>query len=98
MNNTRSPQFYMANLGSEVVGMYSALSKNDKEKCRTCYERAKKIIADWRVLETRESARAEMEKLEEVIDDLISETPQFKVSKAEMESYFMPFALRALSV
>ena len=44
MNNTRSPQFYMANLGSEVVGMYSALSKNDKEKCRTCYERAKKSL------------------------------------------------------
>src|SRR3989338_1590140 len=98
MNNARTPQFYMANLGSEVVGMYSALSKNDTEKCRKCYDRAKNIIAEWRVLETRESARAEMKKLEEVVDDLISETPQLKVSKVEIESYFLPFALRALSV
>ena len=70
MNNARTPQFYMANLGSEIVGMYSALSKNDTEKCRKCYDRAKKIIAEWRVLETRESARAEMKKLEEVVDEV----------------------------
>lgn len=98
MNTLRTPQFYMANLGSEVVGMYSALDKGDSDTCRTCYERAKKIIADWRILEVRESARAEMKKLEEVIDDLMSGTPLLKVPKAEIESYFMPFALRLMSV
>ena len=98
MNNTRTPQFYMANLGSEVVGMYSAFAKNDAERLKACYERAKKIMAAWRVLETRESARVEMEKLQEVVDDLASGRPRLKVSKADIEQYFMPFALRALSV
>jgi len=98
MNNTRTPQFYMANLGSEVVGMYSALAKNDLDKCRACHQRAKKIITLWRELETRESARAEMGKLEELVDDLISDAPKYKVSKSDIESYFMPFALRLMSV
>lgn len=88
----------MANLGSEVVGMYSALAKNDMDRCRKCHERAKKVIADWRGLETRESARAEVDKLEEVIDDLVSKAPKFNVSKADIESYFLPFALRLMSV
>lgn len=98
MNTTRTPQFYMANLGSEVSGIYSALSVADHEACHARYERAKKIITEWRLLEKRPSAVAEMDLLENIIDDLVSVKRKFKVPKVDMEAYFRPFALRVLSV
>ena len=88
MDTSRTPQFYFANLGSEIVGIYSAKSRGDKTQIGHCYTRAKKIIEDFRQVETRDSAILEIEAILQVIDDLVSQDSQLKVSKSDIESYF----------
>ncbi|MBU6390302.1 hypothetical protein KGQ31_02005 [Patescibacteria group bacterium] len=87
----------MANLGSEVAGMYSAIEQSDPEKLHSCHSRAKKIVNEFRRLEQRPAALAEMAKLEEIIDDLAAPERKLDVPKADLESYFLPFALRLMS-
>ena len=98
MNPARTPQFYMANLGSEIVGIYSAIARGDGGGKTVCYARAKKIINDFRQLEKRQSALAEVGKIEEIVEDLMSDVKKFAIPKADIENYFLPFATRLMSV
>lgn len=96
MNSSRTPQFYMANLGSEVVGMYSAIESGDMKRREACYGRAKKIISDFSAIEKGAGALTEISKLEEIIDDLALGGKQFEIPKTDIEQYFFPFALRMM--
>ena len=71
MNKKRTAQFYIANLGSEIVGIYSAMEKRDKIQTENCYGRARAIIEDCKNTEHRQNALAEIDLLSKITDDLL---------------------------
>ncbi len=98
MNTARTPAFYIANLGSEVARLNSALEKGDSELAAGAQRRAREIFAKLAEMPMRKSAKAEMRILQEVVEDVPKLEHRFEVSKQSLESYFLPFARKVLGV
>ena len=98
MNTERTPAFYIANLGSEVARLHFALEKGDAELAAGAERRAQEIFAKLAEMPMRESAKAEIKILQEVVEDLPRPEHRFAVSKQSLESYFLPFARKVLGV
>jgi len=94
MKTNRTPQFYMANLGIEVAGMYECKKNGNASLLREGYARARGIL-DRIVSCDNSSARAEGGLLGQVVDDIVSDHPKLSVSKEDLEDYFMPFMIKA---
>ena len=98
MNTERTPTFYIANLGSEVARLNLALEREDAELAAGAQRRAREIFAKLAEMPMRESVKAEMRILKEVVEDLPRPKHRFAVSKQSLESYFLPFAHKVLGV
>ena len=98
MTPARTATFYIANLGSEVARLHSALEKGDSELAAGAQQRAREIFTKLAEMPMRESAKAEMRILKEVVEDLPRPEHRFAVSKQSLESYFLPFARKVLGV
>ncbi len=95
MNDVRDTNFYMANLGSELIRMISARDKGDKTSSLSSAERCLSLIE--KALDTAKSHlhRQEISILKDIVEDAVSETEhKYSITKKEVESYFYPFALR----
>ena len=60
--------------------------------------RADRIITELLLHPEMKGREGEIEILKEVVKDVLKKKRHFAVSKEEIEEYFMPFALRLLSV
>lgn len=88
----------MANLGSEMSQIFSYAEKSDLKLAESAASRALRIISELISHPEMKQRTGEIEILKDIIEDVLAKNHQFKVSKAEMEEYFMPFALRLMSV
>jgi hypothetical protein len=98
MIQKRNSTFLMANLGSEVARLLQARAEKNQERMKGASNRARLIFDEIMTLPDIKSRKKEIELVWEVIEDLQSETPRFSVSTDLLRNYFMPFALKAMSV
>ena len=93
-NNT----FYMANLGSELMRAFLLREKGDKENATASALRCSKIIHDLAGSENSASELKELLILEDILKDFLENNlKNYSISKKDLESYFNPFAIRAMS-
>jgi hypothetical protein len=95
MNTTRTPLFYMANLGSEVSRALLEYQKKDYKKMRNSIIRAKDIIKKIEKFPEMEGRTGELEILKSIIEDLNKK--KFELDKDQFLGYFSPFATRLMS-
>jgi len=93
----RTATFLMANLGSDMSQLFSHIDNGELEKAKSPRERANRIIDELLNHPELKGRSGEVEILKKIIQDVFSEKRELKVEKEEIEDYFMPFALRALS-
>jgi len=89
--------FLMANLGSEVTRLLSALENGDKELSEGAKARSEKIIGEVELSLETESSKKEVRLLADVIKDFYQPKRQYSVSPASLKQYFLPFALRVFN-
>lgn len=97
MNPQRTATFLMANLGSEVSQIFQYKNSNQIDMAKNSAERAYKIIDSFIIHQDAGEGRKEAEILRTIIKDAVSENPKLNVNEKELNSYFKPFAIRALS-
>jgi len=90
--------FLMANLGSEMSQLFSHIEKGELKLAGFAAVRADKIITELIARSDMKNRTKEIEILREIMKDVFEEKRCFAVKKIEIEEYFMPFALRAMSV
>ncbi|MBU3969109.1 hypothetical protein KJ991_02785 [Patescibacteria group bacterium] len=96
MNTTRTPLFYMANLGSEMSHILLEYEKKDFEKMRNSILRAENIIKKIKEFPEMKNRTGELEILELIINDLNQK--KFELDKNQLLNYFSPFAIRLTSL
>jgi len=96
MNTTRTPLFYMANLGSEVSRALLEYEKKDYEKMRNSILRAKDIILKIEKFPEMKNRTGELQILKSIINDL--NRKKFELNKNQLLDYFNPFAVRLMSL
>ncbi len=94
----RTTLFYMANLGSEFVRVFNALDKNNELAGRAAVQRCFGIIEKLKGLEEMKSRSEETDRLIDILNDFLLETPNYSISRSQIENYFNPFALRLTKV
>lgn len=87
----------MANLGSEVEGLFLAVSEKNKERFIQIHTRAQKILDEILSLPDMQVRKREIELLRDEISNVTSSHPIREVDRKSLESYFLPFATRVLS-
>ena len=95
MNTTRTPLFYMANLGGEVSRALLEYEKKDYVKMQNSITRAKGIIKKIEEFPEMKGRTGELEILESIIDDL--NIKKFEINKDQLINYFTPFAMRLIN-
>jgi len=96
MNTTRTPLFYMANLGSEMSRVLLEYEKKDFEKMRNSILRAENIIKKIKEFPEMKNRTGELEILGLIINDLNQK--KFELDKNQLLNYFSPFAIRLTSL
>ncbi len=92
MTPARTSAFYVANLGSEVSRLQSALAKGDTALADGAMKRARGIFDALSELPLRPAERSEINVLREVVEDLPSQRHHFSVDEKSLQDYFLPFA------
>ena len=93
MNTARTPLFYMANLGSEVARLSSALERGAAD-AQAPLARCLHILDEYERIEPSPGGKEEAETLRRVLVDFARQKHEYSVSAKQLEEYFMPFALR----
>ncbi|KKS23262.1 MAG: hypothetical protein UU82_C0035G0004 [Candidatus Nomurabacteria bacterium GW2011_GWC2_41_8] len=96
MNTSRTPLFYMANLGSEVSRALLEYQKEDFKKMHNSIIRAKDIIVKIEEFPEMKGRTGELEILKSIIEDLNQK--KFELNKDQLLNYFSPFATRLMSL
>ena len=96
MNTTRTPLFYMANLGSEISRALLEYEKKDFQKMRGSTLRAENIIEKIKEFPEMNGRTGELEILQSIIDDLNKK--KFELDKNQLLEFFYPFALRSMNL
>jgi hypothetical protein len=96
MNATRTPLFYMANLGSEVSRALLEYQKEDFINMHNSILRAKNIIEKIKEFSEMKGRTGELEILKSIIKDL--DQKKLEVDKDQLLSYFSPFAARLMAM
>lgn len=94
MNTTRTPLFYMANLGSEIFRALLEYQEKDFEKMRNSIIRAQGIIGKIEESAEMKGRTGELKILRSVIEDLNQN--KLEINKDHLADYFVPFATRLL--
>jgi len=98
MINERTNLFYMANLGSEFMRVFSAYEKKDMIAVHTASIRAI-AIADTLLKNKKSNAEEkEITILKEILTNFQNNELINSVRKNDIEAYFQPFALRMMSL
>ena len=95
MNNERTTAFLMGNLGVEVERFYTADSPTRKDESLS---RIMRIVDSLKSKQELRGRTGEIDILCDIIADHLKPIPQLQVSKKDLQSYFMPFAMRALAL
>ena len=95
MITKRTSVFLMANLGSEVTGIFSAKEKGDSLMLNMAIGRAKSILKKLKSLPDTKNNK-EIDILADVIDDLGQITPKYQIVPEHLKSYFYPFAMKVM--
>lgn len=96
MNTTRTPLFYMANLGSEFSHALLEYQKKDFEKMRNSIIRVKNIIKKIEEFKEMKDRTGELEILKSIIENLNQK--KLEIDKKQLMDYFIPFATRLMSM
>lgn len=94
MNTTRTPLFYMANLGSEISRALLEYEKNDFEKMRGSTLRAENIIEKIKEFPEMNGRTGELDILQSVVENLNQK--KFELNKNQLLDYFSPFVARLM--
>lgn len=94
MNNSRTVAFLMGSLGVEVESIYSAKNFSNAEKS---YERMLRIVNALKAKKELKNRTYEIDMICKIVLDKLSGKPQLHVTAEDLQSYFMPFAMRALT-
>ncbi len=97
MNTARTSAFYIANLGSEVARLQSAIAKGDVSFIVGALARTRTIFDKLAEVPLGEAGRAEIKILQEVVEDLSKKEPAFLVDAQSLQGYFLPFAQLVLT-
>ena len=95
MTNERTNIFYMANLGSEFMRVFSAYEKKDMTAVRAAAMRAITITDTLLKNKKSDSEQKEITILKEMLTDFQNDKPVAS-RKSDIEAYFQPFALRMM--
>ena len=95
MNLTRTPLFYMANLGSEISRALLEYQKEEFEKMRDSIIRARGIIKKIEEFPEMKGRTGELEILKSITEDLNKK--KLEIDKDQLIDYFIPFATRLMS-
>ena len=95
MNTSRTPLFYMANLGSEISRALLEYQGKEFEKMHDSLGRAKNIIKKIKEFEEMKNRTGELEIIKSIIEDLNQKN--LHVDKDQLIDYFTPFAMRLMS-
>ncbi len=98
MSSSRSAAFLMANLGSEVSQLFMHREQGEAKYANFARERAQKIIAELLEHPETQGRTGEIEILQKIVESttrIIEE--QREIPRAQIEEYFLPFALRVLN-
>ena len=90
--------FLMANLGSEVTRLFRAREEGNGERMRGAYTRACEIVHEIQALPSDKGVLHELLIFQEVLDDAVCEKPYLRIRLESVKNYFLPFALRVMSV
>ena len=96
MNTTRTPLFYMANLGSEFSRILSEYQRGDFEKIQDSIIRAENIMGKIEEFPEMKGRTGELEILRSIIKDLSER--KLEINKEQLMDYFTPFAIRQMSL
>ncbi|MEK7089846.1 MAG: hypothetical protein AAB920_03455 [Patescibacteria group bacterium] len=96
MNVSRTPLFYMANLGSEVSHILLEYEKADFQKMRNSILRAEDIIRKIEEYPEMKGRAGELEILKSIIKNLNQK--KFELDKDQLLDYFSPFVARFMSL
>lgn len=94
----RTSVFLMANLGSEIARLFSAVKEKNESKIKTAKDRAIKILEEIERMPDMASRNSEINIIREIIMNLEKKQPNFFVDDRMLAQYFQPFALRVLNV
>ena len=87
--------FYMANLWSEVEKVFIWKERGDMEAMQDALARVLPIIEKIKSFNNK-SANAEIDILENVLNDLNNTERKYSASREQLSSYLNPFALRVI--
>ena len=96
MNTTRTPLFYMANLGSEITRALLEYQKEDFLNMHNSILRAKGIVEKIKEFPEMKGRTGELEILKSIIKNLSQK--KFELDKNQLLDYFSPFAIRLMSL
>lgn len=96
MNTSRTPLFYMANLGSEIARALLEYQNEDFDKMKNSIIRAKEIISKVEEFPEMQGRTGEIEILKSIIEDLNHK--KFEQNKDQLLNYFSPFVARLMSI
>jgi len=92
MNQDRSMNFYVANLGSEVQRMFGWREKGDNDAMQNAYQRI--VIIIERIKEFgNKNANIEMDVLKKILSSIVVGGSEYLIDKSQISEYFNPFAL-----
>lgn len=94
MNNTRTPAFLMGNLGVEVERFYTATDATRREES---HARIMRIVDSLRNNAELQGRTGEIDIICDILEDTKSASHKYHVTPEDLQAYFMPFALKALS-
>ena len=94
MNTSRTPLFYMANLGSEISRALLEYQKKDFEKMRNSIIRAKGIMEKIEEFSEMKGRTGELDILRSIVEDLNQK--KLEIDKEHLMNYFTPFAMRLM--
>ena len=96
MNTSRTPLFYMANLGSEMSRAVLEYEKKDFEKMQGSADRAENIISKIKEFPEMSGRTGELDILQSIVENL--KQKKFELDKNHLLEYFYPFALRSMQL
>ena len=98
MKSPRTTVFLMANLGTEILRLFGYKNKGDLADARMSAERASRIIDSLERHPDINSGKKEVDMIRKVmVEDALSDRPEYHITEADVSSYFMPFSMRALA-
>ena len=96
MNTERTTNFLMANLGSEMMRFFGLIKQDNIPFAQKSAERVLKIIDSIKNRSDIKGGKEEVEILKSITLDALNDNHGFNVSEKELNSYFLPFASRAI--